>query len=135
MTRSALRSVSQRCFPRFLALKRRCNGVIHALQPDELQAFARVIRDIVVVALIPGWKHNTFQSGPRGRSHLFLNAADRQDETAQTDLAGHGGVVAQRCARSGAKNSAVKIATPALGPSFCVAPGRNVKMDVAFSQR
>ena len=53
---------------------------------------------------------------------LLLDAADREHEPAQADLAGHGGVACESVRSVISETSAMNIATPALGPSFGVAP-------------
>jgi hypothetical protein len=58
---------------------------------------------------------------PARCDHLFLDAADGEDQPAQRNFAGHR--VSLRTARPVSRDaSAVNIATPALGPSFGVAP-------------
>ena len=55
------------------------------------------------------------------RDGLLLYAADRQHEAAQADLACHRQVVTDSLAGH-QRDSEVNIATPALGPSFGIAP-------------
>ena len=58
---------------------------------------------------------------PLGGQRLFANAADRQDQSAQRDLAGHRHVGVDRLVAH-RRQIAVAIVTPADGPSFGIAP-------------
>ena len=75
--------------------ERRGHGVVDPLQPDELELLARAssgmssksrwLRAGSITRLMPARAR---------RQHLLLDAADRQHQAAQADLAGHGDVAA-----------------------------------------
>ena len=102
--------------------KRRGERVVDVLDPDEGELLARVGRDVLEVAAVARRQHHGGDAGAQRGQHLLLDAADRQHEPAQADLARSS---RRRCAPSrpvSSDASATNIATPALGPSLGVAP-------------
>ena len=73
--------------------------------------------------LVARRQHDALDAGRACRGDdLLLDAADRQHQPAQADLAGHGGVAAHRALGEQRDTSAMNMATPALGPSLGMAP-------------
>ena len=70
---------------------------------------------------------------PRRGQDFFLDAAHAQDAAAQADFARHRRYPNARGACVNNEASATTIVTPALGPSFGVAPGGHVDVDVVFA--
>src|SRR5690606_17121801 len=86
--------------PAFLLrrLQRRVDRLVDALEPDELEALACVGRDLLEVAPVARRQHHTLDAGGGGGDDLLLDAAHRQHEAAQADLARHRGVAAHGAA-------------------------------------
>ena len=70
---------------------------------------------------------------PPRRQRLLADAADRQHQAAQRDLAGHGDVLPDRLIRA-ADRIAVAIVTPADGPSFGIAPAGTCTCRSCFAE-
>ena len=66
------------------------------------------------------------------RQRLLADAADRQHQAAQRDLAGHRHVLADRSGCCSADTIAVAIVTPADGPSFGNRAGRHVDVQIVL---
>ena len=70
--------------------------VVDALQPHELQPLLRGLGNLLEVAAVARRQHHRADARLQRRQHLLLDAADRQHEAAQADLAGHRDVVPHR---------------------------------------
>src|SRR5262245_28662927 len=68
--------------------ERRLHRLVDGFQPYELQALAGLLGDVVVVAPVAGRQHHLGDAGMHGGQHLLLDAAHRQHEAPQADLAG-----------------------------------------------
>ena len=78
-------------------------------------------RDLDQVFLVVPRDEHALDAGPAGGQDLLADAADGQDPAGERDLAGHGEVGLDRCARKKLM-SAAAMATPAEGPSLGTAP-------------
>src|SRR5262249_2596572 len=75
-------------------LQRLGDRVLDTLEPDELHRLAHFFRDVLEVAAVARRQHHALQPSAVGGDDLLLDAADRQNQAAQADLARHGGVTA-----------------------------------------
>src|SRR5580700_580761 len=85
---------------RRLVARRRCRPesrryrFFDALNPDEFQLLASLLGNVLEVLPVPRRQHHALDAGPLRSHDLLLDAADREYESAQADLAGHGRVAA-----------------------------------------
>ena len=103
----------------------------HAVHPDELNLPAGALGDFLKIPAVARWQNDTADCGAHCDGHLLLDAADRQDEPTQADLASHCGVATYRrpCEKQdqcGEHRDAG--ARPILG----CGPARNMDVDVLF---
>src|SRR4051794_3278639 len=103
-------------------LQRRIEYLVHVVHEHELELLAQVLGYVVDVGLVAARDHQPLYLGPLGRQRLLLQAADRQHQAGERDLAGHRGVRAhgppryQRRERRGQRDSGAR---PILGNRAC----------------
>src|SRR6185369_8515833 len=73
--------------------------VLDALEPDELDVLARLLGDVLEVLAVARGQHDRRQAGPDRGDHLLFDAADRQHQATQADLARHRYVAVHGLAR------------------------------------
>src|SRR3569833_2107093 len=115
-------------------LERGRDHVVDRLQPDELQAVARGQRDLVEVAAIARRQTYGVDARARGGDGLFLDAAHRQHQAAQADLAGHRDVGLHGLAREQRVQRGEHVPAGA-GAVVGNGAGRHVDVDVALLEQ
>src|SRR5258707_5949836 len=66
--------------------------IVDTFEPDELQLIPRTLRNFIEVPPVTRREHHPGKAGRGGGDDFFLDAANRQHQTPQRYLAGHGGV-------------------------------------------
>src|SRR5580704_5146204 len=69
--------------------ERRVGDLLDPLGPDEAELVARCLGNVLVILAVARRQDDRREPGAGGGDDLLLDAADRQHETAQADLAGH----------------------------------------------
>ena len=83
-------------FRRGAQLERRRHRFVDPLEPHEGQLLSHLFRNVFEVLPVARRKHHAPDPGPVRRDDFFLDAANRQHQSAQADLSGHCGVAAYR---------------------------------------
>ena len=97
--------------------------LVHLGHGNELEGVADLLRDFFEVDGIALREDDALDSRAVRCEDLLFDTADRQDPAAEGDLAGHGDVVTHLAnALSTSTPGPSNMVTPALGPSFGMAP-------------
>src|SRR5216683_7321102 len=67
--------------------ERRVDDLLDPLGPDEAQPAARRLRDVLVILAVAFRQDHHLEPGARRGNDLFLDAADRQYQASEADLA------------------------------------------------
>src|SRR4051794_32266021 len=89
----------RRAYPGSAPVERRVEDLRYLADPDELHAVAQVIGEVLGVRLVAARGEHALDPRPLRRERLLLEAADRQHEAGQRQLARHRRVVADPAVR------------------------------------